>query len=372
MGDQEFLDRAANVTSWFDALNPYADDKPLFKVEDHNFLWIDGQVCPDVHEPLYALAISAKRYVLFNWSGSGRPIIRKALAHGLGHWLAPYKEKEAPASIPAPLIPLSEIGADRWHHDLWYRIILATLEGHPDQVDLSDIPALDRRAASRYAASTSSLLHWFDTFNANRPYCDQVKAFNFMLAFQVSKSSLYQAVADGELEDGFLDDGLPAVVAPYDSDPEHAALRCFDRRTGRPVPTSVLATYREAISAYHLHSESKFENGELFDSGHTRRRHVECVAIEYIGKEANRWEEQFYLGEIPEAQIEYGYSPKAIDAITRVIMQAARKFGMAALAKAACLSRQQLSTLLGRKAKARPSTIVSLVCAVTELELARK
>lgn len=56
---------------------------------------------------------------------------------------------------------------------------------------------------------------------------------------------------------------------------------------------------------YHLHSESKFYNGELFNRGITERLHVEVVDVEYIGKEANRWEEQYFLGEAPEAQIEY-------------------------------------------------------------------
>jgi len=32
------------------------------------------------------------------------------------------------------------------------------------------------------------------------------------------------------------------------------------------------------------------------DSGPTRRRHVQATQINYIGKEANRWEEQFFLG----------------------------------------------------------------------------
>ena len=33
--------------------------------------------------------------------------------------------------------------------------------------------------------------------------------------------------------------------------------------------------------------------------GRTQRRHIQVAAIEHIGKEANRWEEQLYLGENP-------------------------------------------------------------------------
>src|ERR1700731_1005622 len=70
--------------------------------------------------PLYCLAISSKRYVLFNLDEQGQPIIRKASAHGLGHLMVPYGSEEARPSIPAPAVPLSEIGVERWQYDLWF------------------------------------------------------------------------------------------------------------------------------------------------------------------------------------------------------------------------------------------------------------
>jgi len=84
----------------------------------------------------------------------GQPIIRKALAHGLGHLLAPYKEEKAPTSIPAPAVSLGDIGVERWQYDFWYQIIIAELDGHSDQVDLSALPNLCLPAASRYSAAT--------------------------------------------------------------------------------------------------------------------------------------------------------------------------------------------------------------------------
>src|SRR6516225_1922420 len=86
---------------------------------------------------LFCLVVSAKRYVLFNLDRESRPVIRKASAHGLGHLLAPYEESEAPASIPSPAVPLKDIGVERWQYDLWYRIVQAVLDCHPDQVNLS-------------------------------------------------------------------------------------------------------------------------------------------------------------------------------------------------------------------------------------------
>src|SRR5205814_3767192 len=58
--------------------------------------------------------------------------------------------------------------------------------------------------------------------------------------------------------------------------------------------------YAEALSDYHLHPEAKFLNGDYLDHGSTMRRDIHLAGVRYIGKEANRWEEQFYLGSIPK------------------------------------------------------------------------
>jgi DNA-binding Xre family transcriptional regulator len=98
---------------------------------------------------------------------------------------------------------------------------------------------------------------------------------------------------------------LPKPVAPYDSDPAKAADKCFDRDTGIVIATSVLKTYKDALAQYHLRPEHKFLNGNHADRGITRRRHVRAVAVRYIGKESNRWEEQYYLGSDDGADIRY-------------------------------------------------------------------
>ena len=41
---------------------------------------------------------------------------------------------------------MNDIGVERWQYDLWYEIIRAALEGHPDQVDLSYHEALNQPA----------------------------------------------------------------------------------------------------------------------------------------------------------------------------------------------------------------------------------
>ena len=179
MDQAEFFERAQSICDWFLPLNPYEQKGPIFKIEDANYP-IPGSQGDSKFEPLYCYCISAKRYVLFNRGPTGEIIIRKASAHGLGQYLPPYEADDAPSSIPAPSVPLNDIGVERWQYDLWYMIIRAALDGHPDQVDLSYHDALKRPAVSRYGATTPALLKWFAAFNAGREYAGPGEAVQFL------------------------------------------------------------------------------------------------------------------------------------------------------------------------------------------------
>ncbi len=167
-------------TEWFAPLNPYETKGSLLKVEDQNYRLDKDQLTKEFW-PLYCFAVSAKRYALFNIDGQGRPIIRKASAHGLGHLLRPYDETAAPAAIPSPIVLLNEIG--RWEHDVWYRIVEAALVGRPDQPDYSDLPNFDHPGVIRYTATNPALLDWFGKANNGKPYVAQVRPFNFLYLF---------------------------------------------------------------------------------------------------------------------------------------------------------------------------------------------
>jgi hypothetical protein len=72
------------------------------------------------------------------------------------------------------------------------------------------------------------------------------------------------------------------------------------------------------LAQYHLRPEAKFLNGDFFDRGRTERRPVFVSQIIHIGKEANKWEERYFLGEDEEAEIEYGVdSDGSLDAAIR-------------------------------------------------------
>jgi hypothetical protein len=348
MSEELFRQKVQRIRGELAKLDPYGDGKDLLKLEDANFDPADEKTIVE----LQCLAISAKRYVLFYIGKDGKPVICKASAHGLGHLRPPYEEKDAPAHLPAPKIPLKDIGVDRWQHDLWMSIIEAELAGRPNKVDLSGLPNMDEPAISHYSASTPDLHRWFGKFNEGKDWDNQVKPFNFLVAFQISPTARAKAIAEGAFDSDWLKHDKPSPVAPFDKDVKKAANKCFDRVTGKPVPKSLLATYREALADYHLHAEAKFLNGEPFDRGRTIRQPVRATGIELIGKEANRWEEQFYLGEDEDAQISYGLLPASDDFHQR-LGGFIKRFGLARVAEVAGVSRPPVTKLF--KTKAAPT-----------------
>jgi hypothetical protein len=343
MDEAEFATKVKGIQAWFDALNPYRTRDPIFKTEDANYaLGPDGNPTGNL-APLFCFAVSAKRYVLFNLDAAGRPVIRKASAHGLGHLRPPYDAEHAPASIPAPAMKLSEIGVARWQYDLWYRIVEAALAGHPAQVDLN-LPGFNTPAVSRYAATTPELLRWFAPYNKGKLYRERVRPFGFLVAFQARGTAVPTDIAAdpaalARRRRVVVVADAPAVVAPYDRDPATAAQRAFDRRTGAPVERGRLATYRQVLAQYHLHPEAKFANAAYLDAGPTVRRHVRPRGpIGHIGKEANRWEEQLHLGANPEAQITYGSPAEELSAYRCEVAGRAGRFSVRAIAEIAGVS----------------------------------
>ncbi len=97
MTAETFTRQVQSIVDWFAALNPYDFPGSILKIEDENAALATGE--PEV---LYCLAISSKRYALFNLAADATPIMRKVSAHGLGHLLPPYPAADAPAHLPTP------------------------------------------------------------------------------------------------------------------------------------------------------------------------------------------------------------------------------------------------------------------------------
>lgn len=334
MAREDFYKKAKEVQEWFTPLNPYAQKAPLLKVEDYNFSPADKTL-----EPLYCYAISSKRYALFNLDAQGKVILRKVSAHGLGHLMPPYTKKE---------ISFLE-DAQPWQQDLWLEIINAAIEGK--QPDFSKLENFNMPAISRYGATTPQLLKWFEGHNEGKPYSEQVRPFNFLNAMQAKHEFKHLK-----------------PVSPFNKIPEKAVANCFDRATGQPIKRQHLKTYLDSLNQYHLHPESKFLNGDFLDSGKTQRRHIIVKSINYIGKEANKWEEQFLLGFDPDAQIEYGVCPELKREILQSIRQAVEQHGAQVVADASKLSARHILEIAKGKKNPSKKAITKLHTAVKALE----
>jgi hypothetical protein len=269
--------------------------RAILKIEDVNFRIGGGAE----FDPLYCWAISAKRYCLFNVDEGRKPVLRKASAHGLGHLRAPYGRDNPASGIPAPQVDLGPMKLELWHHDLWWQIVSAALAGAPNRVDLVYHPAPNASAVSRYAATTPDLLRWFKRYNAGLSYAEQVKPFGFLLSFTANPVQPVELIGRKRGRKPAAPPAKP--IAPFDSDFDKASAAAFDRETGEAISPAALKSYRQALAQYHLRPESKFLNADFADRGTTIRRHVLAVGVRYIGKEANRWEEKFFVGADAEA-----------------------------------------------------------------------
>ena len=337
MPEAEFYQKAEQIADWFTPLNPYAYKAPLLKIEDYNYSLSDGSIL----QSLYCFAISSKRYALFNINADGTPILRKLSAHGLGHLVAPYHSKGAAT--------LDDV--QPWQQDFWLEIINAALSGNAAQPNFKQLRNINTPAISRYGATTPQLERWFAAHNAGKPYRDRVRPFNFLLAMQAKPQ-------------------LKAIkpVAPYDKNLSKSLVRCFDRATGASVSKSQLKTYLDVLAQYHLHPETKFLNGDYLDTGKTQRRHVVVNAIQHIGKEANKWEEQFYTGMDDEAQIEYGISPDDRNAMLQAVLDAISKHGNKAIATASRTSSRHVLKIQCGQSHPTDATLAKLHTASQRLE----
>ena len=330
-----------SVVEWFRPLNPYGFDEPILKIEKVNFSVNDKtQIAP-----LFCWAISSKRYALFNIDGSGRPVIRKASAHGLGHLISPYGVEEAPTCFPDPL-PAVLSGKEklqRWHYDVWCAILEAVLRGSPDEVTFDYNPALMGPTVSRYTATSPELLKWFDAWNEGRDYADQIKPHNFL--YTLHRRRFAKAEIPDPIE-GSAEGSDIRPVAPFERDLKKSIAQAFDRETGRAVSASDLEPYTEALCDYPFRSEAKFLNGDTFDAGPTEHLYVHATEVRYIGKEADRWEEEYYLGlRSGELSIDYGGEPVTGEKAFNELRSAIAAFGKSKVAEATGISRATLAKI---------------------------
>jgi transcriptional regulator with XRE-family HTH domain len=203
----------------------------------------------------------------------------------------------------------------------------------------------------RYAATTPGLLRGFRLFNRGKSYRQQVRPFNFMFMLLRDRmadppSEIPAGTNATKIRSRKLKPGQPRVLAPFNKDIAKVLEQAFDRDTGKTIPTARLKSYIRSIGSYHKHPEAKFENGDWEDFGSTARRLIEATAFHHIGKEAHRWDEQFFLGHDPEARLEYGMTRPDSRKLLTNLRRAVKIHGETVVAQTAEISRQQLSAIL--------------------------
>ena len=340
MSREDFRARVQEIAGpngWFQALNPYSGNDAFFNLEDVNFKIVrdeNGDIVRDedgkpkldksAFEPLYVLAVSAKRYALANRSPSastgGEPngewIIRKASGHGTGHITAPSYNKSALPSHPvAPFEikpdetsglwfgvkgefdggELCKCQAPKLMCDLWRIAFEAASESKDIQDTILDalqsLPGLDKpQFLQRSLASRSDwtaydqlpnrrAFMFFTTLPApvwatawdrvqltQQPWLDNPTMTK--MRDDLFATSLYANLTDGELDAESLR-RFDNNKHPFELFAPHFRLR--------------LETVADALHGYFDHPELKSAG----KTGVLDRRQMVILDHEYIGKETN-------------------------------------------------------------------------------------
>jgi plasmid maintenance system antidote protein VapI len=89
-------------------------------------------------------------------------------------------------------------------------------------------------------------------------------------------------------------------------------------------------------------------------------------SVQYIGKEANKWEEQYFTGLDEDAQIVYGTSSESLDVFTRSI----NRYGIRKVAKIAKVSERHVHNLYHGKTVASEKMLTKVLRAAAALDSA--
>ena len=226
------------IQDFFQPLNPYSFDKPLFK-EEKKDVWFYG--------------ISAKRYVLYTKEGNRITIKdgdeRAYSLHGLGHLLNPFGK------------------STDWHKQIWEDILKLYYRIMTREELIQKYSNL--YAISKLVMSSKDIMNRFKAFNKGKTYDKRIKPFNFFLI-------------------GIGNDKDIKPIAPFSKEPQEAVHKPFvDYKSGEILRgIKYWKRLSDVLVSYIDHKESKMEG----DIGILERRHLHVDGFVYIGKEARNLE----------------------------------------------------------------------------------
>lgn len=254
-----------SIQKFFQSINPYSFDKPLFELEKENYNEKTNEL-----EPLYFYGISAKRYVLFNLI-NGKPFIRKYSSHGLGHLLNPFNDKNK-----------------NWDKTIW-EDILNEVYGITDSTD-NDNKYQDKYCISQLTISSPEIMKRLTALNKNKIYNKQIKPFNFVL---IGTSNQKNPKTNKPIK--------PFV--PFTQYYQSIPINNFiDYNSGKVMKgIEYWKSFDYMFWKYKNHLEDKFDG----DIGLLDRKQILIDKIVYLGKESNKIEESQVLGVNKKSYVKY-------------------------------------------------------------------
>jgi hypothetical protein len=238
---------------------------------------------------------------------------------------------------------------------------------------------LDQPAVTRISAASSAALDPFRTsYNAGRPFAEQIKPYNFLMSVHVAPFSHPAGYPPEQFH----------LLAPWEPDPRGwLQLEWTDRYSGNrfrihtagpPSPASVkVKTNRDVLDRYRTHPEPKSLGPDRQPCGRQtrgllQRRPVTATEISYIGKESNRLEETS-AGLIHDpAEILSRYTDPALDPWYTLVIPTLRRFNREEIAQRASLDRRTIQRLLNGRSSPRRNhrntlTVIAAELAASEL-----
>jgi hypothetical protein len=254
--------RAKEILERFNPLNPYAGVPDFIKIE---------------HEDVYCFAISAKRYVLYTRTATGRIRIVKASESGLGAIIG-RSERETTKKLA---------------RRVWLYILSKEVDMNSGQQRrIQQLCDFDIPLRRKLPLTQPDVLRRFNRYNRNRPYRERIKPFGFLQAMTVAMQ-------------GGNEDVQP--IAPFERGvSESRNLPWMDARTGKPVAVDwdgngwagaiPVMRLTEYVERYRKHPESKAADAQGNVCPEETRGllyplHLESDGPIHIGKEVDRLDE---------------------------------------------------------------------------------
>jgi len=349
------------ILSRMDALNPY--DRAIVR---DAMLELEGVNFDDTgnRRELWCMSIAAKRYALFTRDNAGAPtILPESKRHGLGYLIDPRDDVERQREDLRP-----------WELALWETIVRGKLGFRTEP-----LPWRDRPAVMRHSISTPKLLAAFDTVNDGKPYTDQIKPFNFMLAVSLDSTGRPAGINKG---DRF------SLITPYEANPKRWILRNWhDIYTGTPYQittrsgmiderTAQVKSLGNAADTYPWHPEPKRNGSDGTPCGKRTegvlsRRPIVSAGQVCIGKEAHKVEERDIVAGIDELMNIFHdprREPWAASVLPKLRAIATTPEGRKTLGAACGLSSRTLRNILSGRSRSRASVRAALTSLAIEWE----